>query len=124
MPISSWNLFRGGYAHEVIVAQSHSSAAQQPATGTSAAAVIRSGMANEQEHPEPVIVGTFASVGEAEIAQARLRASGIDSALVDNDGAGTIPVDSDDGIDLEVRAAMVAQSPLHAILRNRKRPLR
>lgn len=75
------------------------------ATGTSPAAVIRNGMANEQEHPEPVIVGTFASVGEAEIAQARLRASGIDSALVDNDGGGTIPVDSDDGIDLEVRAA-------------------
>ena len=86
--------------------------------------MIRNGMTNEQEHPEPVIVGTFASVGEAEIAQARLRAFGIDSALVDNDGAGTIPVDSDDGIDLEVRAAMVAQSPLHAILRNRKRPLR
>ena len=62
-------------------------------------------MANEQEHPEPVIVGTFASVGEAEIAQARLRASGIDSALVDNDGGGTIPVDRDDGIDLAVRAA-------------------
>ena len=62
-------------------------------------------MANEQEHPEPVIVGTFASVGEAEIAQARLRAYGIDSALVDNDGGGTIPVDSDGGIDLAVRAA-------------------
>ena len=62
-------------------------------------------MASEQEHPEPVIVGTFASVGEAEIAQARLRAYGIESALVDNDGGGTIPVDSDDGIDLEVRAA-------------------
>jgi hypothetical protein len=62
-------------------------------------------MANEQEHPEPVIIGTFASVGEAEIVQARLRAYGIDSALVDNDGGGTIPVDSDEGIDLEVRAA-------------------
>lgn len=34
-----------------------------------------------------------------------MRASGIDSALVDNDGGGTIPVDSDDGIDLAVRAA-------------------
>jgi hypothetical protein len=53
--------------------------------------VIRNGMANEQEHPEPVIVATFAY--------------GIDSALVDNDGGGTIPVDSDDGIDLAVRAA-------------------
>lgn len=75
------------------------------ATGTIRAAVIRNGMADEQEHPEPVIVGTFPSVGEAEIAQARLRAYGIDSALVDNDGGGTIPVDSDDGIDLAVRAA-------------------
>jgi hypothetical protein len=57
------------------------------------------------EHPEPVIVGTFGSVGEAEIAQAKLRAYGIESALVDNDGGGTLPVESDDGIHLEVRAA-------------------
>ena len=63
-------------------------------------------MSSEHEaHPEPVVVGTFSSVGEAEIAQAKLRAYDIESALVDNDGGGTLPVDSDDGIEIEVRAA-------------------
>jgi hypothetical protein len=56
-------------------------------------------------HPEPVVVGVFGSVGEAEIAQAKLRGYGIDSAIVDNDGGGTIPLDNDGGIELEVRAA-------------------
>lgn len=63
-------------------------------------------MTNEQDpHPEPVIVGTFASVGEAEVGQAKLRAFDIESAIVDNDGGGVIPVDGDGGIELEVRAA-------------------
>jgi hypothetical protein len=82
-----------------------SGARDDPATAIGSTVVVRNGMTSEQEHPEPVIVGTFGSVGEAEIAQAKLRAYGIESALVDNDGGGTIPVDSDDGIDLEVRAA-------------------
>jgi len=56
-------------------------------------------------HPEPVIVSTFGSVGEAEIAQAKLRAFGVESQIVDNDGGGVLPVDGDGGIELEVRAA-------------------
>jgi hypothetical protein len=62
-------------------------------------------MSTEQDaHPEPVTVGAFASVGEAEVAQAKLRAFGIESVIVDNDGGGTIPVESEEMIELEVRA--------------------
>ena len=56
-------------------------------------------------HAEPVIVAVFGSVGEAEVAQAKLRAFGVESEIVDNDGGGVIPVDGDGGIELEVRAA-------------------
>lgn len=63
-------------------------------------------MTNESEaHPEPVIIATYQSVGEAEVAQAKLRAFGVESAIVDDDGGGVIPVDLDPGIQLEVRAA-------------------
>jgi hypothetical protein len=63
-------------------------------------------MSSEQDtHPEPVTVGAFVSVGEAEVAQAKLRAFGIESVIVDNDGGGTIPVESEELIELEVRAA-------------------
>ena len=66
-------------------------------------------MTDEQDaHPEPVIVAAFGSVGEAEVAQAKLRAFEIESAIVDNDGGGVIPVDGDGGIQLEVRAADAA----------------
>jgi len=63
-------------------------------------------MTSEQDaHPEPVIVAVFGSVGEAEVSEAKLRAYGIESSIVDNDGGGVIPVDGDGGIALEVRAA-------------------
>ncbi len=57
----------------------------------------------EQGHPEPVIVGAFGSVGEAEIAQAKLRGFGIESVIVDNEGGGSIPTEGQE-IELEVRA--------------------
>ena len=66
-------------------------------------------MTNESDdHPEPVIAATYQSVGEAEVAQAKLRAFGVESAIVDDDGGGVIPVDLDPGIQLEVRAADAA----------------
>ena len=53
-------------------------------------------MTSEQDaHPEPVIIASFGSVGEAEVAQAKFRAYGVESAIVDNDGGGVIPVDGD-----------------------------
>jgi hypothetical protein len=61
-------------------------------------------MSNEQDtHPEPVTVGAFGSVGEAEIVQAKLRSFGIESAVVDNEGGGTIPVEGEE-IALQVAA--------------------
>jgi hypothetical protein len=61
-------------------------------------------MSTEYEaHPEPVAVGAFGSVGEAEIAQAKLRAFDIDSVVVDHEEGGTVPVDGET-IQLEVRA--------------------
>jgi hypothetical protein len=57
----------------------------------------------EDSHPEPVTVGAFGSVGEAEIAQAKLRAFDIESVIVDNEEGGTVPVDGET-IQLEVRS--------------------
>ena len=36
------------------------------------------------EHAEPVVVAGFGDIGEAEVAQAKLRAYGIESVLVDH----------------------------------------
>ena len=57
------------------------------------------------DHPEPVTVSVSTSVGEAEVTQAKLRSFGIDSAIVDNDGGGVIPVEGDLGVELQVAAA-------------------
>ncbi|MGB0115017.1 MAG: hypothetical protein WBP59_17490 [Ilumatobacteraceae bacterium] len=63
-------------------------------------------MTNESEaHPAPVVVATFGSVEAAEVAQAKLRAFGVESALVDDDSGAVIPADTDSGIELAVRAA-------------------
>ncbi len=55
-------------------------------------------------HPEPVIVAVFPTVGEAEIAQAKLRSFGIVAEIADNDGGGTLPVEGDGVVELEVAA--------------------
>jgi hypothetical protein len=73
-------------------------------------------MSNEQDaHPEPVTVGAYGSVGEAEIAQAKLRSFGIESVVADNEGGGTIPVEGE-VIALQVQAgdADVAREVLSA----------
>ncbi len=57
------------------------------------------------DHPQPVAVGSFATEGEAEVAQAKLRAYGIEGALDDQIEGGAVPVDGESGIVVEVRAA-------------------
>jgi hypothetical protein len=57
------------------------------------------------EHPEPVAVASFATVGEAEVAQAKLVSFGIESALVDGVEGGTIPVQGEPGVVVMVPAA-------------------
>ncbi len=56
------------------------------------------------DHREPVIVATFLDAGEAEVAQAKLRAFGIEAMVVDQ--AEMIPtVEAAGGVGVEVRAA-------------------
>ena len=56
------------------------------------------------EHAEPATVGSFATQGEAEVAQAKLSGYGIESAVVDVLEGGAIPVEGEDGLALQVRA--------------------
>ena len=56
------------------------------------------------EHAEPATVGSFATQGEAEVAQAKLSGYGIESAVVDVVEGGAIPVEGEDGLALQVRA--------------------
>jgi hypothetical protein len=55
-------------------------------------------------HAEPVTVGTFATEGEAEVAQAKLSGYGITSVVVDAVEGGAILVEGEDGLALQVRA--------------------
>jgi hypothetical protein len=54
---------------------------------------------------EPVAVASYATEGEAEVAQAKLRAFGIEAALDDQIEGGTVVVDGEPGVIVEVRAA-------------------
>jgi hypothetical protein len=59
---------------------------------------------NADSHPEPTPVASFATEGEAEVAQAKLRAFGVESALDDQVEGGTVPIEGEDGVIVEVRA--------------------
>jgi hypothetical protein len=60
---------------------------------------------DRDDHSEPVAVASFATYGEAEIAQAKLRGYGIDAALDDQVEGGTVVVEGEPGVNVEVRAA-------------------
>lgn len=62
------------------------------------------------EHPEPEAVASFATEGEAEVAQAKLRAFGVDAVIDDQIEGGTVPIEGEDGVILEVRAADAADA--------------
>jgi hypothetical protein len=62
-------------------------------------------MASEDDHSEPVAVASFATEGEAEVAQAKLRAYGIEAMLDDLVEGGTIAVEGEPGVTVAVRAA-------------------
>lgn len=61
-------------------------------------------------HPEPASVASFATAGEAEVAQAKLRAFGVDSALDDQVEGGSVPIESEPGVVVEVRAEDAADA--------------
>jgi len=62
-------------------------------------------MSSADEHPEPVAVASFATEGEAEVAQAKLRAFGIEAQLEDSVEGGTIVVEGEPGVVVAVRSA-------------------
>jgi len=57
------------------------------------------------DHSEPIAVASFATEGEAEVAQAKLRAYGIEAMLDDSVEGGTIAVEGETGVVVAVRAA-------------------
>jgi hypothetical protein len=59
---------------------------------------------DSDEHSEPVAVASFATEGEAEVAQAKLRAFGIDAAIDDQIEGGTILIEGEPGVIVQVRS--------------------
>jgi hypothetical protein len=57
------------------------------------------------EHAEPVAVASFATIGEAEVAQAKLTAYGIESALIDQVEGGVVLIEGEPGVLVGVPAA-------------------
>ena len=57
------------------------------------------------QHSEPVAVASFATEGEAEVAQAKLRAFGIEAAIDDQIEGGTIVVEGEPGVIVQVRSS-------------------
>jgi hypothetical protein len=74
----------------------------QPSAGPYTAAMASSDV---DDHSEPIAVASFATAGEAEVAQAKLRGYGIESALDDQIEGGTVAVEGESGVHLQVRAA-------------------
>ena len=60
---------------------------------------------DRDEHPEPVAIASFATYGEAEVAVAKLRGYGIEAALDDQIEGGTVVVEGEPGVVVEVGAA-------------------
>ncbi len=56
------------------------------------------------EESEPEAVASYATEGEAEVAQAKLRAFGVESVLDDQVEGGSVPVDGEPGVIVTVRA--------------------
>ncbi len=62
------------------------------------------------DHPEPTAVASYATEGEAEVAQAKLRAYGVEAALDAQIEGGSIPVEGEDGVVVAVRAEDAADA--------------
>jgi hypothetical protein len=62
-------------------------------------------MTDPNEHSEPTPIASYATVGEAEVAQAKLRAYGIEAFLDDQIEGGIVPIEGESGVIVQVRAA-------------------
>jgi hypothetical protein len=63
---------------------------------------------NDPSAPTPV--ASYATEGEADVAVAKLRAFGIEAAVDDHVEGGTVPVEGEDGVVVEVRAEDAADA--------------
>ena len=72
------------------------------------------------EHREPTAVVLYATEGEAEVAQAKLRAYGIEAVLDDQIEGGTVPLEGESGVVVAVRAQDAADAT--AILAEEPQP--
>jgi hypothetical protein len=61
-------------------------------------------MAASDQHPEPVVVATYETHGEAEVTVAHLGVNGIEAAIVDELEGGAIPVEGESSISVMVPA--------------------
>lgn len=66
--------------------------------------------ADENQHAEPVVVASYLTAGEAEVAQAKLRAFEIESAIDDQIEGGTIFMEDEPGIFVQVRERDAAEA--------------
>ena len=62
------------------------------------------------EHSEPTAVAAYTTEGEAEVAQAKLRAYGVEAFLDDQIEGGTIPVEGEGRIVVAVRGVDAADA--------------
>jgi hypothetical protein len=62
------------------------------------------------DHAEPVAVASFRTTGEAEVAQAKLRAYGIEAALNDQIEGGVVLIEGEPGVVVEVPADVAADA--------------
>src|SRR5215203_6566169 len=58
---------------------------------------------DDTEHPEPTPVASYATLGEAEVAQAKLRAYGVEAFLDDQVEGGSVPIEGEPGVIVTVR---------------------
>jgi hypothetical protein len=66
--------------------------------------------AEENQPGEPAVVGAYLTAGEAEVAQAKLRAFGIDSAIDDQIEGGTLFMEDEPGVFVQVRDQDAAEA--------------
>ena len=60
--------------------------------------------ADRDDHSDPIAIASYATYGEAEVAQAKLRGYGIEAELDDQIEGGTLVVEGEPGVIVQVPA--------------------
>ncbi len=66
--------------------------------------------ADENQHDEPVVVASHVTAGEAEVTLAKLRAFGIEAAIEDQIEGGTLFMEDEPGVFVQVRHQDAAEA--------------